>query len=211
MVARTALEITGCRVAASQVGKHYPGGWVIRDLDFELAPGELMLLRGPNGSGKTTLLRILAGLISPSQGQITLSGASLRHALSVPGTVGYLAQSPGFYGELSAQENLIFALRAQGAARPSAEIVAALSRFDLPARQLVRNFSGGMRKRLALAKIYLQNPRLWLLDEPEANLDQAGQALLAELIEQVHGQVTVILASHNPTFRSKKVLELSGS
>ena len=211
MVARAPLESSGCPVVAGGVGKRYPGGWVIRNLSFELAAGELLVLRGANGSGKTTLLRILTGLVSPSQGQVTLSGVALRQALSIPGMVGYLAQSPGFYGELSGFENLRFALRAQAVACSQAEIAAALAHFELPAAKLVRTYSGGMKKRLALAKISLQNPRLWLLDEPEASLDVAGQALLSELIEQVRGQATIILASHDLKFRGTQTLELTGA
>lgn len=152
-------------------------------LDFHLEPGDALLVHGGNGSGKTTLLRVLAGLLRPARGEIRLRGepATLERIASSCALLGHLL---GHKGELSASENLQFACGLFGQ-RAGSDIDAALLHVglggyeDAPARQ----FSAGQRKRLALARLLLMPARLWLLDEPYANLDLPGIDLVNRLIE----------------------------
>lgn len=152
-------------------------------LDFQVAPGEAVLVHGGNGSGKTTLLRVLAGLLPASQGEVWIHGRpETRDA--VARTTALLGHLLGHKGELGARENLEFAIGLHGR-RPDASIEQVLAEVglagyeDAPARQL----SAGQKKRLALARLQLLPAPLWLMDEPYANLDLPGIALVNQLIQ----------------------------
>jgi len=153
-------------------------------LDLHVNRGEALLIEGENGAGKTTLLRVLAGLLAASEGEIRIRNAVAdRH--SVASTVLLLGHLLGHKGELTALENLHFAMGIFGhraAADPERSLAAVgLAGFeDHPARLL----SAGQRKRLALARLGLLPAPLWLLDEPFANLDLQGIALVNTLLEQ---------------------------
>jgi heme exporter protein A len=152
-------------------------------LDFHVDAGEALLVHGGNGSGKTTLLRVLAGLLAASGGEVRIDGEpGTREA--VARTTALLGHLLGHKGELSAEENLRFAIGLYGS-RPGVSIELALASVglggmeDAPARQL----SAGQRKRLALARLLLVTARLWLMDEPYANLDLPGIALVNRMTE----------------------------
>ncbi|MBB5208330.1 heme ABC exporter ATP-binding protein CcmA [Chiayiivirga flava] len=157
---------------------------VFGPLDLQVGSGEALLVHGGNGSGKTTLLRVLAGLLDGAQGQIFVDGerAGRDRIAQVSALLGHLL---GHKGELSASENLRFAIGLYGC-RSGITVDMALASVglagfeDAPARQ----FSAGQRKRLALARLLLVPARLWLLDEPYANLDLAGIGLVNRLVER---------------------------
>jgi heme exporter protein A len=152
-------------------------------LDFHVDGGEALLVHGSNGSGKTTLLRVLAGLLDGSEGEVRIDGAAETRE-AVARTTALLGHLLGHKGELSAEENLRFAIGLYGC-RPGISIELALASVglagyeDTPARQL----SAGQRKRLALARLLLVPARLWLMDEPYANLDLPGIALVNRMVE----------------------------
>jgi heme exporter protein A len=153
-------------------------------LDFHVDGGEALLVHGSNGSGKTTLLRVLAGLLDGGEGEVRIDGASeTREAIAR--TTALLGHLLGHKGDLSAEENLRFAIGLYGC-RPGISIELALASVglagyeDTPARLL----SAGQRKRLALARLLLVPARLWLMDEPYANLDLQGIALVNRMIER---------------------------
>ena len=170
---------------------------VFGPLDFELGPGEALLVLGGNGAGKTTLLRVLAGLLAAGTGEVFMSGRPVDRGHLARGSA-YLGHLPGHKAELGALENLAFhrALRGDAAA---ADLVQALAEVglagyeDSPARRL----SAGQNKRLALARLRLQSAPLWLLDEPYANLDLEGIALVNRLIQDhVADGGAVLLTTH---------------
>ncbi len=170
---------------------------VFGPLDFELAPGEALLVLGGNGAGKTTLLRVLAGLLPATLGQVRLQGHPVDHAHLARGSA-YLGHLPGHKAELGALENLAFSLAIQGRG-PGAGLETVLAEVglagheDTPARRL----SAGQNKRLALARLRMQDAPLWLLDEPYANLDLEGIALVNRLIQgQVAAGGAVLLTTH---------------
>jgi heme exporter protein A len=151
-------------------------------LDFHVDAGEAVLVHGANGRGKTTLLRVLAGLLSAQEGVVMIDGEPAdRHAIAR--SCALLGHLLGHKGELTAEENLRFALglfgQRQGQSPTSALAAVGLGGFeDSPARQL----SAGQKKRLALARLLLVPARLWLLDEPYANLDLTGIDLVNRLV-----------------------------
>ncbi len=153
-------------------------------LDLHIDHGEALLIEGENGAGKTTLLRVLAGLLTASEGEIRIREA-VADRYSVASTVLLLGHLLGHKGELTALENLQFAMGIFGrraTADPESALAAVgLAGFeDHPARLL----SAGQRKRLALARLSLLPAPLWLLDEPFANLDLQGIALVNTLLEK---------------------------
>lgn len=147
---------------------------VFGPLDFAVYPGEALLVQGGNGAGKTTLLRVLAGLLPPGSGKVETAGG---------GAPAYLGHLPAFKADLSVLENLRFLCDLHGR-RPSLSLEAALALVglagyeDTPARQL----SAGQKKRLSLARMWLSPARLWLLDEPYANLDLEGIDLVNRMV-----------------------------
>lgn len=169
---------------------------VFGPLDFELRPGEALLVLGGNGAGKTTLLRVLAGLLDASGGEVRLQGRPVDRDHLARGSA-YLGHLPGHKGELGTLENLQFAQAINGGA--PADLEQALAEVglagyeDTPARRL----SAGQNKRLGLARLRLQSAPLWLLDEPYANLDLDGIALVNRLIQgQVARGGAVLLTTH---------------
>lgn len=153
-------------------------------LDLHVRAGEALLVHGGNGSGKTTLLRMLAGLLPPATGGIRIDGVPATHE-SVARATSLLGHLLGHKGELSVAENLQFAIGMLGC-RNGISIELALASVglagfdDAPARSL----SAGQKKRLALARMLLVPARLWLMDEPYANLDLEGIALVNRMVER---------------------------
>jgi ABC-type multidrug transport system ATPase subunit len=166
-------------------------------VDLRVAEGEFVLVTGPNGAGKTTLLRVLATVLRPSAGGVSVGGHELpRAAEKARPLIGYVAHGPLTYPGLTARENLELYAALYGV--PADGIGRALDRVGLGARggDLVSEFSRGMGQRLALARACLHGPALLLLDEPTAGLDADGRDLLREVLAEP-GR-TVIVSTHEP-------------
>ncbi|MCE2945222.1 MAG: heme ABC exporter ATP-binding protein CcmA [Lysobacteraceae bacterium] len=152
-------------------------------LDVEVAAGDAVLVRGGNGAGKTTLLRVLAGLLEATGGQATLLGRAVDTD-HLAREVAYLGHRPGHKADLSALSNLRHAAALHGADGALARLEDALEAVglagyeDTPAGRM----SAGQNKRLALARLSLHPGRLWLMDEPYANLDLEGIALVDRMV-----------------------------
>ncbi len=169
------LTVRGCTFARNDVPVFGP-------LDFEVAPGEALLVQGGNGAGKTSLLRVLAGLLRADSGRILVSGRPAGDA-SLVGTAVYLGHLPGLKGDLSVLENLQYLCGLQGP-RDDATILDALAAVGLGGFEdaPVRTLSAGQRKRVSLARVWLSPAPLWLLDEPYANLDLQGIDLVNRMV-----------------------------
>jgi heme exporter protein A len=168
---------------------------VFGPLDFVLGAGEALQVLGGNGAGKTTLLRVLAGLLPAGEGEVRASGRPVDRDHLARGSA-FLGHLPGHKGELTALENLRFTAAMQNAQVPAED---ALARVGLAGYEdtLARRLSAGQNKRLSLARLGLSPARLWLLDEPYANLDLDGIALVNTLIgEHVARAGSVLLTTH---------------
>lgn len=164
-------------------------------LDFVVEAGSALQVLGGNGAGKTTLLRVLAGLLAATAGEVQAEGRDVdrNHLLRGCAFLGHL---PGHKAELTALENLQFAACMLASTRDPA---ASLAEVGLAGYEdsLARRLSAGQNKRLALARLRMSPAKLWLLDEPYANLDLDGIALVNRLIEShVHDGGGVLLTTH---------------
>ncbi|NKZ39063.1 MULTISPECIES: cytochrome c biogenesis heme-transporting ATPase CcmA [Oleiagrimonas] len=157
---------------------------VFGPLDFALRAGEVVLVEGDNGSGKTTLMRVVVGLLHADEGTLYLDGAPLDRDLA-RGRLLFLAHHLGLKADLSPLENLRIAIGLYGC-REAITPQQALHTVGLQGyeHEPVRQLSAGQKKRSALARLLLVPADIWLLDEPFANLDREGIALVNRLIER---------------------------
>jgi len=194
-------------VAIEGVWKFFGDYPALRDISFTVDRGACLALLGRNGAGKTTLLRILAGLSNPARGRVTLLGEDAR-AVRTRRRIGVLGHGIGIYDELSAFENLRLFARLYGIEDPARTAKDWLERTGLDRVQdgLVREFSRGMRQRLAVARAFLHNPALLLLDEPFTALDDRAIHVLQQLLDEARSRdCTIIMSTH----QLKEALELA--
>ncbi|MEA4855754.1 heme ABC exporter ATP-binding protein CcmA [Solidesulfovibrio sp.] len=164
---------------------------VLRGIDLDVEPGQVVLVVGPNGAGKSTLLRLAAGLMPPSEGEVELALA--------PGEVGYVGHRTLIYPKLTARANLRFWLALSGRPRDDAAVLAVLARVGLDgfADEEAGVFSRGMSQRLSLARVFLTAPKMLLLDEPGTGLDPASAAMLRrEIRAAADAGAAVLWVSH---------------
>jgi heme exporter protein A len=181
-----------------QLWKFYGDYAALRDLTLTIGEGSCWALIGRNGAGKTTLLRILAGLTPFQRGAVRIFGVSARSDKARRQT-GFLGHGIGVYEDLSAEENLQFFGRISGVRDTCAVARSWLERVGLGrvAAMPVRQFSRGMRQRLALARTFLHSPNLLLLDEPFTALDDRAIAMLSELLAEARARrATMVLSTH---------------
>ncbi|HJX29060.1 MAG TPA: ABC transporter ATP-binding protein [Thermoanaerobaculia bacterium] len=182
--------------------KVYPGPvTALQGINLDVPPGMFGLL-GPNGAGKTTLMRILAGLLEPTSGQVTLDGVDiLADPRAVWSRLGYLPQDFGFYPQLTGEKMLAHLLELKGVEAPGgmkklcAEL---LERVNLAhaAKRRVRTYSGGMRQRLGIAQAIAGNPRLIIVDEPTAGLDPEERLRFYRILAELAEDRIVLLSTH---------------
>jgi heme ABC exporter ATP-binding subunit CcmA len=187
-------------VAVDGVWKFYGDFPALRNVRLEAAAGSCLALIGRNGAGKTTLLRIIAGFSRPGRGQVRIFGNAPRET-ETRRQIGFIGHGIAVYDELSALENLTLFGRLYGLADPNGSALEWLERTGL-----VREFSRGMRQRLAVARAFLHRPSVLLLDEPFTALDDRAIAVLQTLLRQALAEgKTVILSTH----QLREALELA--
>jgi heme exporter protein A len=194
-------------IEAAGVWKYYGDFPALRDISFSVEPGACLALLGRNGAGKTTLLKIVAGLSRAARGRVAIHGAEPR-AQAARREIGVLGHAISLYDELSALENLRLFGRIYGLEDPERAASEWLERTGLERVRdgLVREFSRGMRQRLAVARAFLHDPSVLLLDEPFTALDDRAIALLQALLRQAVEQGrTVVISTH----QLREALELA--
>lgn len=176
-------------IGVDGLGRRFGSRWVLRGVSFAVQQGEVVGLLGANGSGKSTVLRVLGTMLRPNAGSASVNGHDVvRDAAAVRREVGYLAHAPGLYDDLTARENLWFAADMLGLPRAAVDPVIERVGLAAAAVERVRGFSAGMQRRLSLARLILRAPRVLLLDEPYANLDADGLALMNTVIGDIARQ-----------------------
>ena len=194
-------------VAVEGVWKYYGDFPALRDIQLEAQPGSCLALIGRNGAGKTTLLRIIAGFNRPGKGKVLIFGKEPRET-ETRRNIGFIGHGISVYDELSALENLTLYAKLYGLADPRRKAMEWLEHTGLERVRdgLVREFSRGMRQRLAVARAFLHNPSVLLLDEPFTALDDRAIAVLQRLLREGLAQgKTVVMSTH----QLREALELA--
>ncbi len=189
-------------IIIENVSKTIRGKTVLRDVTLAFEAGRVTGLRGINGSGKTMLLRLLAGLIHPTEGKITINGKVLGKDMEFPPSVGLLIENPAFLGQYTGAENLEM-LASLHQRVTMEDVQALLEKVDLAddGDTKYRKYSLGMKQRLGIAGAILGQPDLLLLDEPTNALDTKGIELLGTIICQERQRgATVVVACHDAAF-----------
>jgi heme exporter protein A len=194
-------------VAVEGVWKFYGDYPALRNIKLEAEPGACLALIGRNGAGKTTLLRTIAGFSRPGRGKILIFGKEPREA-ETRRMMGFIGHGISVYEELSAYENLSLYGQLYGLPEPRQAALEWLERTGLERVRngLVREFSRGMRQRLAVARAFLHDPSVLLLDEPFTALDDRAIAVLQRLLrEALAAGKTIIMSTH----QLREALELA--
>ncbi len=170
----------------------------VAGISFEIQEGEIFSLLGPNGAGKTTTISIISTLISPTAGEAWVQGHSvLQDPMAVRQKIGVVPQELALYDDLSAEENLRFwgEMRGLGGAQLREEIREKLALMELEerARDRVKTFSGGMKRRLNLAVGLLGNPPLVMLDEPTVAIDPQSRRYILDYVKRMNQKGTTVL------------------
>jgi heme ABC exporter ATP-binding subunit CcmA len=166
----------------------------LESIDLTIDTGEHMAVLGENGAGKTTLLRILATAARPTSGRLEIMGLdALKERRRLRRRIGFVAHAPGLYPALSAAENLEFFCTLQGVSRSRVPEALATVGLSGVAHRLAGQLSRGMQQRLAIARAILHDPKLLVLDEPDASLGSDGADVLAAVMRDR----TVVLATHD--------------
>jgi ABC-2 type transport system ATP-binding protein len=193
--AAPAIEIRDLR-------KVYGAKAAVDGLSLTVPRGSFFGFLGPNGAGKSTTIRVLTGLIPPTSGSIELLGMPMEgHELEIKKRIGLVPDESLLFDRLTGVEFLEFVGRMYGLPRPVAKERAGelLELFELIAqpRQLIAEYSKGMRKRVAMAASLIHRPELFLMDEPFEGVDAVGARLMKDiLLDQVHHGATIFLTSH---------------
>jgi ABC-2 type transport system ATP-binding protein len=182
--------------------KTYNGFTAVDDVSFQLQAGEVFGLLGPNGAGKSTTMMMLAGLLSPDSGSISLDGRQIDPGSNELKTaLGVVPQDLAIYPDLTARENLNFFGRLYGifGRQLKTQLEFALDQAGLTDRadDFVETFSGGMKRRLNFAVALLHQPRILILDEPTVGVDPQSRSHLLDCVQELSNQgVATIYASH---------------
>ncbi len=175
----------------------YPNGRGIRNVDLEVARGEVFGFLGPNGAGKTTLIRTILGFLRPQQGRIEVLGLdALRQSRAVRRRVGYLPSDPSLYDFLTGRQNIQFALAVRGI-RDWSRVDELARRLEIDLDQRLKRLSRGNKQKVAIIAALAHDPDLVILDEPTSGLDPLMQERFSELIreEKARGK-TIFMSSH---------------
>jgi ABC-2 type transport system ATP-binding protein len=189
--------VRNLKLEIRNVTKSFKGRVAVSNFSMELHSGECLGLIGPNGAGKSTLIKIIADIISSSEGEVLLNG---KNVSKMKREIGYLPQYPNFFPWMTAKETLMFMGQLSGLKK--AELTKSISNIlikvglngteDLK----VSTFSGGMKQRLGIAQALLHKPSLIIMDEPVSALDPIGRREVLNLIENIKKDTTVLLSTH---------------
>jgi len=190
-------------VDVRSIVKRFGDFTAVDGISFSVAPGEIFGLLGPNGAGKSTLIRMMVTLLPPTSGTAIINGFDVRqHADQVRRSIGVIPQAMTTDLELSVEENLLIFAKLYGVprsrrARLIPELLAAVELTQWADKQ-VKNLSGGMRRRVEIARGLVHEPRVFFLDEPTTGLDPVSRTAVWDMLRTIKSQrdLTVLLTTH---------------
>jgi ABC-2 type transport system ATP-binding protein len=187
-------------IQVHELQKLYDSNLAVGGISFSLQPGDICGMVGPNGAGKTTTMRCLAGLVTPTAGELLVDGLSVtRNAIAVRRRLAYVPDDPPLFDDLTVGQHLDLIAGLYDVRNHRLKSDQLLSLFDLTCKtnELANSLSRGMRQKLAICCNYLYDPKVLLLDEPLTGLDPPGiRCLLDSIRTRAASGVTVILSSH---------------
>lgn len=186
-------------ISLNQVTKAYRGSTLYHDVSLQISEGSFTSISGSNGSGKSVLFRLMCGFVKPDSGTVVINNRYLSKGRTFPEEFGILIDRPGFLSNQTGLENLekLASIRGLIGASQISETMSKLG-LDPNAKQPVRQYSLGMRQKLALAQAIMESPEVLLLDEPFNALDAESASVVRELLIGLNKQgVTVVFTSHN--------------
>lgn len=187
------------------IKKEYGKKPVVRGLSFDVKKEEVVGLLGPNGAGKTTAFYMTMGLIAPDSGQVFFEGKNITalpvHKRATLG-MGYLAQEPSVFADLSVEDNILCVLETQGLSKQDTQIrlneLLLELHLEKHRKKLAAVLSGGERRRLEITRALITRPKLLLLDEPFANIDPISVQDVKDLIRHLKKRgISVLITDHN--------------
>ena len=187
-------------VVVKELTQQFGKSVILNSISLEVKKGEIVGLLGPSGSGKTTLVKAIVGMNEPSKGTVKVFGTKMP-SLKTVSEIGYMAQADALYEDLNACDNLLFFASLYGMrgkrARARAEEVLELVQLKDDGKKYVRNFSGGMKRRLSLTIALIHNPKLLILDEPTVGIDPVLRREFWKEFEELRAKgVTIIITTH---------------
>ena len=188
-------------IRCESLSKHFGGFVALDGLSLSVERGGAFGFLGPNGAGKTTTLRLFTGLTNPTAGRVWVAGQEVSgNSLSLRSKVGYLPESPAFYGWMTGREFLqftgeLYGLDHRSARSTGGELLQRMNLADAADRK-VKGYSRGMQQRLGLAQALMHGPEVLFLDEPASALDPMGRRDMLETILALKGQTTVFVSTH---------------
>ena len=187
-------------IAVQGLTKRYGFDYAIKDVNFQVAKGEVIGFLGPNGAGKTTTMRILAGSLGASAGTAKIGGFDVAdEPRKVQALLGYSPEVPPVYPNMVVRDYIRFAAELKGVADPAKATERAIGLVDLDkvSGRLIENLSKGYKQRVGLAQALVHNPSVLVLDEPTSGLDPAQRVEIRKLIQELAaGERTVVLSTH---------------
>lgn len=174
----------------------YDGQQILNHISFSIKKGQIIGLLGPNGAGKSSILRILSGLVFPETGSLKISDIPQKSFSNLRTHCGYMIDSPSFYPFLSAKQNLNLIKKINKSSVNVDELLLKVGLQETGTKK-VKNFSMGMKQRLAIAQTLLRSPEILILDEPFNGLDPNGFQDLINLLKDLNQKgITIIVSSH---------------
>jgi ABC-2 type transport system ATP-binding protein len=188
-------------IVVDRVTRKFGDFLALDSISLQIGQGEIFGLLGPNGAGKTTLLNILCGLSRPTEGSVSIFGMTFRdNHNDIRKLLGYIPQETALYEHLTAEENLMFHARFYGvpASERKARVNQALKLAQLEARRKskVKDFSGGMKRRLAIVRALIHDPKLLMLDEPSLGVDVQSRVEIWNRIKEIRAEKTIIVTTN---------------
>ncbi|APQ95833.1 ABC transporter ATP-binding protein [Clostridium botulinum] len=188
-----------CLLSTHNLTKEYKNKKAVNNLNITVYEGDVYGFLGPNGAGKSTTIKSIMGLIKPTSGKVIINGYDVeKDSEKAIEKIGTMVEAPSFYGGLSGYKNLILMANLYGVPKKRVDEVLEMVRLTDSAHKNVSKYSLGMKQRLGIARAFLNNPNIVILDEPTNGLDPQGIKDIRELIQDLSKKyhVTFLISSH---------------